>query len=368
MKIKETKIKIKDIMDGYRNSDENGVRAYGGRLDVRPPFQREFVYDDEKRNKVIDTLLKARPLNVMYWGIDSYGDYELIDGQQRTISVCMFCAGQFSIRIDGENKYFNNLTDEQKELIKNYEFTVYICDGDTAEKLEWFKTINIAGEQLTEQELRNAVFTGEWLADAKRRFSRRGCIAQSLAKQYLRGDVIRQDYLETALEWIADRDGITIEEYMHKHHLDEDAQELWDYFECVIKWIENTFVTYRKEMKGIQWGYLYNRYKDVTFPSLMALEKDIQAMMCDDDVTRKSGIYSYVLSKDEKYLSIRKFSEAMKRQAYENQSGRCCRCGQYMAFDECEADHIKPWSEGGKTTMTNCQVLCRPCNRKKSNK
>lgn len=368
MKIHETKVKVKDIMEGYRNSEESGVRAFKGKLDVRPPFQREFVYDDEKRNKVIDTILKSRPLNVMYWGVDSYGDYELIDGQQRTLSTCMYCAGQFSIKIDGEPKYFSNLPDEQKELIKNYEFTIYICEGDASEKLEWFRTINIAGEQLTEQELRNAVFTGEWLTDAKRRFSRRGCVAQSLAKQYMRGDVIRQDYLETALKWVADRDCISIEEYMHRHYMDEDAEDLWNYFESVIHWVENTFVNYRKEMKGIQWGYLYNQYKDVTFPSLTTLEKDIKQYMCDDDVTRKSGIYAYVLSGDEKYLSIRKFSDTMKRTAYEQQNGICPICGKYMKIEDCEADHITPWSEGGKTVATNCQVLCKPCNRKKSNK
>lgn len=182
MVIKETRIRVDDLIRGYRNNEDTGVVAFNGSLDVRPPYQREFVYDDVKQRAVIDTILKGYPLNIMYWGkTGAEGDYELIDGQQRTISICSFARGDFHIIFNGEKVYYVNLTDEQKRSFKNYELTVYICDGDASEKLEWFKTINISGMQLTDQELRNAVYTGSWLYDAKRRFSKRNCIAMSIA-------------------------------------------------------------------------------------------------------------------------------------------------------------------------------------------
>ena len=199
MKIELHDIKIKDIFNGYQDSQENGVVGFGGKLNIRPAFQREFVYKEKQRNAVIETVLKGFPLNVMYWAETESGDYELLDGQQRTISICQYLNGDYSLH----EKYFHSLSSDIREQIENYELKVYICKGTESEKLDWFKIINIAGVKLTEQELRNAIYTGEWLTDAKRYFSKNGCVAYKIGNKYLNGECNRQDYLETAIRWLA---------------------------------------------------------------------------------------------------------------------------------------------------------------------
>lgn len=365
MRIELQKIKIKDVFDGYKDSNEEGVIGYGGKLDIRPKFQREFVYKDAQRNAVIDTIRKEFPLNVMYWSVVKNDDgslkgYEILDGQQRTISFCQYMQGDFSI----DNKYFHSLTNDERAQIENYDLYIYICDGMDSEKLEWFKTINIAGEKLTDQELRNAVYAGPWLTDAKRHFSKTGCAAYGLAEKYMNGSPIRQDYLQSALKWIS---GGNIEEYMSKHQFNDNASELWQYFQTVIAWVQMLFPNYRKEMKGLEWGEFYNKYHENSYDA-QKMEEQIVELMQDEDVTNKKGIYEYLLCGDERYLSIRAFTDNMKREAYERQQGICPNCGQHFEINEMEADHITPWSQGGTTTPENCQMLCRDCNRRKSDK
>lgn len=239
---------------------------------------------------------------------------------------------------------------------------VYFCEGNDKEKLDWFRIVNIAGIKLTDQELRNTVYTGVWLTNAKSIFSKSNCAAYLLSKDYLIGSPIRQEILETALSWISNGE---IEKYMSIHQHDPNANELWMHFQNVIGWVRLTFTTYRKEMKGVDWGNLYNKYKDKMFDTVK-LEQEIQVLMMDDDVTRKSGIYPYVLTRNEKYLSIRTFTESQKRVAYERQNGICPKCGKHFELKEMEADHITPWSKGGKTVPENCQMLCQECNRRKS--
>lgn len=360
MKIELNEIPIRDIIEGYIDNQENGVVGYNGKLDIRPPFQREFIYNEKERNAVIETINKEFPLNVMYWSKN--GDkYELLDGQQRTLSICQYVNGDFSVDYKG----FNNLTPDLQEKILNYKLMIYICEGTPSEKLDWFKIINIAGEKLTDQELRNSQYTGTWLHDAKRHFSKSGCPAYQIAEKYLNGVAIRQDYLETALEWISSRDEIEIEEYMRIHQNDQDANELWIYFQSVIDWINRLFPKYRKEMKGIDWGDLYNKYKDQSYNS-DKLEERIVELMSDDDITSKKGIYLYLITGKEKYLSIRSFTDNQKREAYERQKGICPNCNNHFEIGEMEADHITPWHDGGKTIPENCQMLCRECNRRKS--
>lgn len=260
--------------------------------------------------------------------------------------------------------YFHNLQNDQKEQILNYKLMVYICSGTDSEKLEWFKTINIAGEKLTEQELRNAVYSGSWVSDAKRYFSKNACPAYQIGSDYLMGSPIRQEYFETAIDWISDGN---IEVYMSNHQHDPNASALWRYFQDVISWVKATFTTYRKEMKGVEWGFLYNEFKDEIYDT-KKLETEISELMQDEDVTRKSGIYAYVLTKKEKYLSIRSFTDKQKREAYERQLGICPKCENHFQLNEMEADHITPWHEGGKTTSDNCQMLCKHDNRIKSGK
>ena len=360
MKIELTKITVRQLVDGYTDNDENGVTGFGGKLNIRPKYQREFVYKDKQRNAVIDTVTKEYPLNVMYWAACDDGTFEIIDGQQRTISLCQYATGVFSFN----SRYFHNLqTDERKKFL-DYQLDIYICSGTDSEKLEWFKTINIAGEKLTDQELRNAVYSGSWVSDAKRYFSKSHCAAQGIGSDYMTGTPIRQEYLETAIEWISEGN---IEEYMAQHQNDPTAFELWIYFQSVITWVTATFTVKRpKIMKGVAWGRLYNKYKHNLYDPKV-LEDKIASLILDDDVQKQSGIYPYLLTGDEKYLSIRSFSDKMKQAAYERQKGICPLCGEYFDISEMEGDHITPWCEGGKTAAENCQMLCRHCNRRKSN-
>ncbi len=360
MKIQLREITIREVVDGYINNQEDGVVWYGGKLNIRPKYQREFVYKDKQRDAVIETVRKNFPLNVLYWVQNEDDTFEVLDGQQRTISICEYVSGNFSLNF----QYFHNLEDVEKEQILNYKLMVYFCEWNDREKLDWFKTINIAGEKLTDQELRNAVYTGTWLTDAKRYFSKTGCPAYSIGSDYLNGSPIRQDYLETAISWLSDD---KIEEYMSRNQHEPNAFELWSYFQNVITWACTVFPNYRKEMKWVSWGSLYNKLKDNKFDA-KELEDKIKILMQDEDVTKKSGIYEYVLNHNERALSIRAFTDKQKREAYERQNGICPSCGKHFALEEMEADHITPWSKGGKTTADNCQMLCRDCNRTKSGK
>ena len=360
MKIDLKKITIKKLTDGFVDNAEQGVVAYGGNLDIRPPYQREFIYKDKQRDAVIDSVQKDFPLNVMYWAVRKDGNYEVIDGQQRTLSICQYVKGDFSIK----ELAFHNLKDDQQNQILGYELMVYFCSGTDSEKLDWFRTINIAGEEHTDQELRNAVYAGPWTASAKPIFSKTNCAAYGLASNYLRGSPIRQEYLETAIDWHSKG---KIDKYMSKHQHDKNATPLWQYFQKVIAWVKATFPKHRREMKGVDWGVLYNQFKDEEFDT-DKLEKEITKLMTDDDVERKSGIYPYVLDRDERHLNIRGFSDNMKREAYERQKGICVKCKKKFQLDEMESDHIKPWHEGGKTTAANCQMLCKDDNRRKSGK
>ncbi|MBT6052377.1 MAG: DUF262 domain-containing protein [Candidatus Scalindua sp.] len=365
MDIELNKITIRELVKDYRDNGEGGVIGYGGKLDIRPPYQREFVYDKKKRDAVIDSINKEFPLNVMYWAVRDDGNFEIIDGQQRTISIAQYVEGDFSF----DGKFWGNLQDDERDKILDYELMIYWCSGTPSERLEWFEIINIAGERLSDQELRNAVYYGSWVTDAKRYFGRRGCAAYRLANKYVSGDYIRQEYLETTIKWIANTnkaDGI--KEYMAVHQHQASANELWLYFQSVINWITTIFPTYRsKQMKRKDWGFLYNEFKDKNLDPAK-LEKEIKVLMLDDEVGNKNGIYQYVLTRDEKYLNLRSFSDKQKSEAYEKQNGICKICGKHFEIDEMEGDHITPWHEGGKTTAENCQMLCKDDNRRKSGK
>jgi len=360
MKIELKEITIREVSNGYANNDEEGVIGYGGDLNIRPKYQREFIYKDKKRDAVVQTIRKDFPLNVMYWVKNKDGTYEVLDGQQRTISICEYIAGKFSL----DYQYFHNLEREEQDQILDYKLMIYFCEGDDKEKLDWFKTINIAGEKLSDQELRNAIYTGPWLTDAKRYFSKTNCPAYNIASDYLNGSSIRQNYLETAIDWIS---GGNIEEYMAENQHKLNANGLWLYFQAVIGWVAAIFPNYRKEMRGVAFGALYNECKDNEYDAGI-LNGKIADLMKDEDVTKKSGVYPYVLTGDEKYLNIRAFNDNQKREAYERQGGICVKCGEHFELEEMEGDHITPWCEGGKTIAENCQMLCKHDNRIKSGK
>lgn len=358
MKIELKEITVRELTTGYQDNQDNGVVGYNGKLDIRPPYQREFVYGEKERKAVIETLQKDFPLNVMYWAVRDDGNYEVIDGQQRTISICQYVSGDFSV----EGIAFHNLPKDKKDQILNYKLMVYFCSGKDSEKLEWFETINIAGKELTKQELRNAVYSGSWVSDAKRYFSKNS--RPKLGDDYMTGSANRQEFLETAISWISNGE---IKEYMSKNQHEPNANELWLYFQAVISWTKATFTKYRKEMKVVEWGLLYNEFKNGKFDP-KKLEEEVAKLMQDEDVTNKKGIYAYVLSRKEKHLNIRAFSDNQKREAYERQKGICPVSKTEFDISEMEADHITPWHLGGKTTAENCQMLSKEANRRKSGK
>jgi hypothetical protein len=363
MKITLNEITIREVAAGYADNAEEGVTGLGGKLNIRPKYQREFVYDKKKRSAVIETIRKDFPLNVMYWVVSDEGGYEVLDGQQRTVSFCQYINGDFPVVFDGLPKFFQNLTKGEQDRILDYKLMIYFCEGADDEKLAWFEIINIAGEKLTPQELLNAAYTGAWLTSAKSKFSRSNAPAYLLAKDYVNGSPIRQEFLETALGWISGGD---IKGYMAAHSKnDPNANELFTYFQNVINWVQLTFTKYRKEMKGLDWGTFYKENKDRTFDTA-ELEKQVKALMEDDDVQNKKGVYLYVIDGDERNLNIRAFKQSEKRAAYERQNGVCAKCGKHFDIMKMEADHIDPWSKGGKTTPENCQMLCQKCNRRKS--
>ncbi len=340
--------------------------GYGGRLNIRPAFQREFVYNEKQQQEVIQSIFKKFPLNVMYWLKGEGEKYEMLDGQQRTLSICSYCQGEYAIERDGTLKFFNNLTGEEREQLLGYELQVYVCeDSTTQEQLDWFRIINIAGEKLTDQELLNAVYSGPWITSCKKRFSKTHCVAQGLGEKLMSGTPIRQDYLRTVLQWISAREGISLDLYMAQHQHDVNSDKEWQYYQQVIGWAKMLFTTTRREMKQVQWGLLYNLYHTQDYSST-ALEQEVSRLMMDDDVTNKKGIYEYVLSGRESALSIRAFTPAMRASAYERQKGICPKCGGHFELSEMQADHIVPWSKGGHTVKENCQMLCQHCNATKS--
>jgi hypothetical protein len=363
MKIIPRDVKVSELVDGYVDKAEEGVRGYGGKLNIRPAYQREFIYKDKQRNEVIHTVRKDFPLNTMYWVVAGDG-FELMDGQQRTISICQYVKGDFAIEIDKTPYFFGNLTAVRQQEILDYDLQIYVCEGTDQEKLDWFKIINIAGEELSPQELRNAIFTGPWLADAKRWFSKAACPAYAIGEKYVSGKLNRQEYLERALQWISKN---KVEDYMSVHQHDADAQELWQHYQAVLDWVKRTFPEYRKIMKGLDWGRFYREHKDDSL-NAAALEEAIKRLLDDDEVQNEKGVYEYLLTGNEKTLNLRTFEKKMKWKKYEEQGGICPICKEHFEFGAMEADHILPWHDGGKTTIENCQMLCKLDNRTKSGK
>jgi len=368
MKTIHQRIKVKDVFNGYQDKNWDGVVGYGGKLDIRPIYQREFIYNPENERAVIGTILKEHPLNLLYW-VKNGDNFEVLDGQQRTLSICRFLDHKYHIELNGEKKYCDTLLKEDLDRIKNYELDVYICEGMEGEILEWFKTINIKGKELNNQELLNATHTGNWLTDAKKYFSKPNCAAKGLGEDYVSAILERQEFLETALNWINNGDA---QGYMALHRNDENAKKLQDYFASVIEWIEKFFTTYRREMKNVNWGELYNQFKDTKLDATK-LEKEIVELMEDEEVGNQKGIYDYVLTRNERSLNLRAFDEKTKRRIYEKQKGICPKCKgenkkKKWKFEEMEGDHKKLWSEGGKTIPENCQMLCKADHREKSGK
>lgn len=375
MKCTEKKIKIRDLVAGYSDESEFGgpIVGYFGKLNIRPAYQREFVYRKDRQMAVIDTILGGWPLNNMYWAVSPDGTYELVDGQQRTNSIALYVAeNTYSVKIDEKDKYFHSLSKEIQDKILDYELNVVFIEGTEAEKLKWFERINIAGMALEPQELRNSVFTGPWLTDAKKFFSKFTCPAKKITTGYwnLKEGWNRQKGLEHALSWVADRDGCSIEAYMSKHQKDADASDLINFFTEVMGWVKKTFPHTYKEMESIYEFDWYKMYKYHHTETLNPdeLDTEIKRLLADEDVEKKKGIWEYVLDHNECHLNLRVFPESIKLKKYREQDGICPIDGKWHPYEEMEADHKIPWSKGGSTDIDNCQMIWKHANRVKSDK
>ena len=373
MTIKQISVTVGEITKDYVNNDEQGVRCYKGLLDIRPPYQREFIYNEKEQQAVITTVLNGYPLNIMYWvkrNDDAECPYEVMDGQQRTLSLCEYVAGKFAY--DFKN-FFNQPADIQKKIL-DYKLTVYVCEGEESEKLEWFKTINIAGKSLNEQEIRNAVYAGPFVSDAKKHFSKTNCAAYRLGKDLVNGSPIRQEFFKKALDWMAAHETRygkpqTIVGYMSEHQHDLNAGPLWTYFQSVLHWTMDTFnmKKFKKIMKGLDWAKFYDEYHEKSL-DIKDMEQRIVDCLSDDEIQKPQGIIPYVLTGEERYLDLRAFPEKIKLAVWEQQGHKCTLCGKEFDIEFMEADHITPWCDGGRTVLENCQVLCRECNRRKGGK
>ena len=390
---------IRDLVNGFQEDTKSGsVTAYGGKLNVRPPYQREFIYEKKAQQAVISTIMNGYPLNVMYWAKCDDNTFEIMDGQQRTMSICKFHDVQQVVPVY-ENGKLRNLNldefdDKQTEAFLSYPLTVYICDGSEDEKLAWFRTINIAGVKLTEQEMRNAIYTSPWVTDAKKYFSNikgEGWLSEGHNSngytygEYINADggshseketsVVRQKLLEIVLSWAVDKynqdnkldksNKINIDDYMRINKNKPNALELWRYYEDVMEWVKATFPTYQKDlMKKVEWGFLFNEFHNKTPND--ADKKVNKILENKDELKNPKEVFRAVLSEDMKYLNPRAFSDKDKKWAYEKQNHQCPYCKREFEYKDMAGDHIKPWSKGGKTDRDNLQMLCTECNIKKS--
>ena len=347
---------------------------------MRPAFQRSFVYDKKQENAVIDTALKGFPLNVMYWVDNGDGTYDCLDGQQRTISLCNFVDGISSFSapwFNGNKKNYihtiQRIDPDMAERFMNYELEVYICKGTKAEQMEWFRTINIAGEELYPQELRNASYVSKWLTDAKKYFSKANaastakCPAERIGGQYTNKNANRQEILAQVISWrIGSAEDADICQYMEDHIHDEDASDLWNYFNDVINWINEIFPgVYDKGMASVNWGVLYNQYGEEDLdPDDICTKFDelIEFKATKELDISVAKIAEYCITRDEKLLKHRQFSEAQRSTLYNRQKGICPDCGQHFLKADMHAHHIVPWYNGGITDLSNGVMLCKNCH------
>ena len=383
-----TDITIAQLCEGFHYSELEGKGLYGmnGQLTIQPEYQRNYIYlDTGKDVAVIDSILKGYPIGLIYFNRTPEGQLEVLDGQQRITSIGRFYEGGLSI-IDknGLPQSLDSLDDEPREKFLNTPLLIYICEGTSEEIKEWFRTINIAGVPLRTQELRNAVYSGPFVTLAKEEFSNSNNANVQKWSHFVAGDVKRQDYLSTALKWVS-HDG-DVANYMKAHRNDTNINELKMFFNEVIGWVSSVFKTIYPEMRGLEWGLLYDTYHKNSYnPSI--IEEKVSKLMDDVQIQQqgRKNIFEYVLGgeQDTKLLHVRVFDEKTKRIVYNQQTkeakeegkSNCPFCAighdanktKIWALKDMDADHVAAWSKGGETTIENCQMLCKPHNRSKGN-
>ena len=381
-----TDLTVDDICRGfvYNELEGKGLFGWDGKLVIQPEYQRNYIYADGKKDvAVIDSLLKGYPLGLIYFVKVGDDRYEVLDGQQRITSFGRFVRGKFPVvDVEGMPHYFDGLNAEEQERILGSKLTIYVCEGAETEIKEWFKTINIAGVPLVEQELLNAIYSGPFVTAAKEVFSNSGNSEMQKWKCYVAGDEQRQKILETALKWVS---GGEVQDYMGRHRFDKDCRELKAYFTSVIDWIDGTFKGVKDEMRGLEWGELYERFHGNAY-NADEVWRRVEELLDDDCVTAKRGVFEYVLGgeADTKLLNVRVFDRKTAKAAYARQTAtaqkkgisNCPLCAvgheanktRIWTFDEMDADHVTAWSKGGETNASNCQMLCKTHNRAKGNR
>lgn len=381
-----TDITIKELCKDfvYNQLEGKGLFGLSGKLTIQPEYQRNYIYADGKRDAaVIDSILKGYPLGLIYFNKTSEDTFEVLDGQQRITSIGRYLTEKFPIFDENSNpQYFGALPKEKRDKILKTKILVYECEGTEAEIKEWFKTINIAGIPLVEQELLNAVYSGSFVTCAKEYFSNSRNTSNQKWSCYINGNVDRQDFLERALQWVSKGD---VSDYMSRHRNDDHITEMKDYFNSVIDWASTVFIDIKKQMKGLEWARLYETYKNNPYDSALLSER-VEELYFDSYVRNKKGIFEYVLGgeDDTKLLDVRLFDEKTKKEAYNRQTNEvknkdvsnCPLCAvsnnsnknRVYKFGEMEADHVEAWTKGGSTTIENCEMLCTTHNRAKGNK
>lgn len=388
-----TDITVADICKGFVYNEIEGKGLFGlsGKLTIQPEYQRNYIYADGKRDvAVIDSILKGYPLGLIYFNtvIDTDGErrFEVLDGQQRITSIGRFLTGKFAIKDqNGIEQYFSGLALDLRVRIESTPLLIYECEGEESEIKEWFKTINIVGLPLRQQEVYNAVYCGQFVTLAKAEFSNSQNANVQKWSAYVSGVVNRQDFLERALEWVSSSKGMSVEAYMSAHRRDDNITELKNYFTSVIEWVNSLFSGVEKEMCGLEWGRLYETYHKKAYdPS--ALWKRVQELYADPYVKSRKGIFEYLLGgcEDTKLLDVRVFDDATKKSIYKQQRAdaeargisNCPLCAvgnnsnniKIWELKDMDADHVSAWSKGGATEKQNCQMLCKTHNRAKGNK
>ena len=363
MQIVKKKVSVKELVDGFEDRGDDGVVAYGGALDVRPAYQREFIYKGEREAKVVESVLNKFPLNAMYWAERGDGKFEVLDGQQRTICLGRFRQAAFSLKVGEHRRTFDRLDESQQTAFERHPLIVFVCRGETREFMDWFELINVAGLKLHAQEVRNAVHHGHFVSELKRHFVR-GQPGDILAP-WMRKPRDRQGVVEGALEWVSG--DATVDDYMQARadkpeaEAKAEAEEVRRFALDCTEWAEKVFGPFDPTMKGLDWGRLFRVHGSKGHAKGVFAER-AEALRCSDEVSRPEGVYEYLLTDDRKHLNARFFDDRMRKAAYSRQKRKCAECGTSAPLGDMHADHIKPHSKGGATNAANCQMLCAECN------